>query len=114
MLWRVGVDSEGRGVIRLNNAALGQHLDAATMFPQRFAPKVTSFDAGGLQSPTNPGQNIPGDGIMVVKMTGTKYEQVLPTTIGTQACDSKNLIKLTGSVVDRAKLDANRISQAGK
>ena len=76
--------------------------------------KVTSYDAGGLQSPTNPGQNIPGNCIMVVKMTGTKYEQVLPTTIGTQACDPKYLIKLTGPVVDRAKLDANRISQAGK
>jgi hypothetical protein len=49
-----------------------------------------------------------------VKLTGTKYEQVLPTTIGTQACDPKYLIKLIGPVVDRAKLDANRISQAGQ
>ena len=76
--------------------------------------KVTSFDAGGLQSPANPGQNIPGNCALVVKLTGTKYEQVLPTTIGTQACDPKYLVKLTGPVVDRAKLDANRISQAGK
>jgi hypothetical protein len=66
-----------------------------------------------MQSSTNPGANIPGDCALVVKMTGTKYEQVLPTTIGTQACDPKYLVKLTGPVVDRAKLDANRISQAG-
>ena len=76
--------------------------------------KVTSFDAGGLQSPTNPGQNKPGNCSMVVKLTGTKYEQVLPTTIGTQTCDPKYLVSLTGPVVDRAKLDSNRISQAGK
>ena len=76
--------------------------------------KVTSYDAGGLQSPTNSGANIPGDCGLIVKLTGTKYEQVLPTTIGTQACDPKYLIKLTGPVVDRAKLDSNRISQAGQ
>ncbi|MEX1216932.1 MAG: ABC transporter substrate-binding protein [Acidimicrobiales bacterium] len=76
--------------------------------------KVNKFDAGGLQSPTNPGENIPGDCGLVVKLTGTAYAQVLPTTIGTQSCDPKYLIKLTGPVVDRAKLDANRISQAGK
>lgn len=73
--------------------------------------KVHSFDAGGLQSPTDPGANKPGDCAMVLKLTGTKWEQVLPTTIGTQACDAKYLVKLTGPVVDRAKLDASRISQ---
>lgn len=76
--------------------------------------KVTSFDAGGLQSPSNPGGNMPSECAMVLKLTGTKYEQVLPTTIGTQKCDSKYTVKVTGPVVDRAKLDANRISQAGK
>ena len=76
--------------------------------------KVESFDAGGLQSATNPGKNLPGDCAMVLKMNGTTYEQVLPTTIGTQACDPKYLVKLAGSVVDRAQLDANRISQAGR
>ena len=73
--------------------------------------KVHSFDAGGLQSPTDPGANEPGDCAMVLKLNGTKWEQALPTTIGTQACDPKYLIKLTGAVVDRAKLDANRISK---
>jgi ABC-type branched-subunit amino acid transport system substrate-binding protein len=76
--------------------------------------KVTSYDAGGLQSATNPGANKPGDCALVVKMTGTKYEQVLPTTVGTQNCNPKTLVALAGPVVDRAKLDANRISQAGQ
>ncbi len=73
--------------------------------------KVTSYDAGGLQSPTNPGANMPGDCAMVLKLTGTKYTQFLPEKVGTQSCNSKYLIKLTGPVVDRAKLDANRISK---
>ena len=73
--------------------------------------KVTKYDAGGLMAPSNPGENKPTDCALVVKMTGTTYEQVLPTTIGTQKCDPKYLVKLTGPVVDRAKLDANRISQ---
>lgn len=76
--------------------------------------KVTTYDAGGLQSSTNPGANMPGDCGLVLKMKGSIYEQVIPTTIGTQTCDSKYLVKLSGPVVDRAKLDANRISQAGK
>lgn len=76
--------------------------------------KVTSFDAGGLQSPANPGENLPGDCAMVLQMKGSLYEQVIPTTIATQTCDSKYLVKLSGPVVDRAKLDSKRISQAGK
>ena len=75
--------------------------------------KVTSYDAGGLQSPTNPGGNMPSNCAMVLKMNGTKYEQVLPTKIGEFACDPKYLVKIAGPVVDRAKLDSNRISQAG-
>ena len=74
--------------------------------------KITSYDAGGLQSPTNPGGNKPGDCSMVVKLSGTKFEQVLPTTIGTQACNPKYLVSLTGPAVDRAKLDGTRISRA--
>lgn len=76
--------------------------------------KVTSFDAGGLQTPTNPAANKPGDCGMVLKLTGQKYEQVLPSKTGTFACDPKYLVKIAGPVVDRAKLDGNRISQAGK
>lgn len=76
--------------------------------------KVTDYTAGGLQSPTDPAGNKPGNCAMVLKMTGTKYEQVLPAKTGEFACDAKYLVKLTGPVVDRAKLDANRVSQAGK
>lgn len=69
--------------------------------------KVHDYDAGGLQSPTDPGKNLPGNCAMVLKLNGTKWEQVLPTTLGTQACDPKYLVKISGAVVQRANLDAN-------
>lgn len=76
--------------------------------------KVTNYTAGGLQSPTDPAGNKPGSCAMVMKLTGTKYEQVLPAKTGEFACDPKYLVKLVGPVVDRANLDANRISQPAK
>ncbi|CAB4556346.1 unannotated protein [freshwater metagenome] len=69
--------------------------------------KVHDYDAGGLQSPTDPGKNLPGNCGMVVNLQGTTWKQVLPTTLGTQACDPKYLVKISGAVVDRANLDAN-------
>ena len=89
--------------------ACGSNLTSTCVISE--LKKVTSYDAGGLQSPTNPGANMPGDCAMVVKLTGTKYVQFLPEKVATQTCDPKSLIKLTGPVVDRAKLDANRISK---
>ncbi len=71
---------------------------------------VDEFTAGGLQAAANPGGNLPGDCGMVLKMSGTTYEQVLPSTIGEFQCSEDYLVTLTGPVVDRAALDANRIA----
>ena len=49
---------------------------------------------------------------MTLKMNGTAYEQVFPTTMAEMDCNPKYLVTITGPVVDRAKLDANRISTA--
>ena len=48
---------------------------------------------------------------MTLQMSGTGYKQVFPTTIAKMDCDPKYLVKITGPVVDRAKLDANRVSR---
>lgn len=72
--------------------------------------KVHDYDAGGLQSPTDPGKNLPGSCAMVLNLQGTTWKQVLPTTLGTQACDPKYLVKISGAVVGRANLDANGFS----
>ena len=74
--------------------------------------KIDSFDAGGLQAPTDPGKNLPGTCGMTLQMQGTEYKQVFPTTVGEMQCDPKFMVSLTGPVVDRAKLDANRLSTA--
>ncbi len=74
--------------------------------------KVHEFTAGGLQSATDPGANLPGVCGMVLKLNGTEYEQVLPTATGEMECSQDYLVSISGPVVDRAKLDANRISTA--
>ena len=73
---------------------------------------VNDFTAGGLQAPANVGANIPAICGMTLKMNGTAYEQVFPTTIAEMDCNQKYLVDIAGPVVDRANLDANRISQA--
>jgi len=73
---------------------------------------VKDFTAGGMQAPANVGANIPAICGMTLKMNGTAYEQVFPTTIAKMDCDQKYLVDIAGPVVDRANLDANRISQA--
>ena len=53
----------------------------------RVLRNVNAYDASGLQSPTDPGANLPGNCAMVLRVRGTRYEQVLPSDIATQACD---------------------------
>ena len=74
---------------------------------------VNKWDAGGLQATTNPGANLPPDCGMLVKLESTKYVQVAPAKIGQMECSDKFVGTVAGPVVAAAKLDANRISQAG-
>jgi ABC-type branched-subunit amino acid transport system substrate-binding protein len=74
--------------------------------------KVKDYTAGGLQAPAQVGTNTPAICGMTLKMNGTAYEQVFPTTQAEMDCNQKYLVKIAGPVVDRAKLDANRISTA--
>ena len=73
---------------------------------------VNDYTAGGLQAPANVGANIPAICGMTLKMNGTAYEQVFPTTIGRDGLQPEVPGDIAGPVVDRANLDANRISQA--
>ena len=74
--------------------------------------EVKDFDAGGLQATADPGDNMPGDCSMVLKLNGTSYEQVLPAENGEFACSQDYIVEISGPVVDRAALDENRISTA--
>jgi flagellum-specific peptidoglycan hydrolase FlgJ len=44
-------------------------------------------------------------------LKGTNFIRVEPEKPGTYACDPSYAAKLSGPVVQRAKLDANRIAQ---
>jgi hypothetical protein len=73
--------------------------------------KVTSWTGGGLHSEGNPAGNLPATCGMVLKVTGTNFERVYPTEPGTLDCSADYATKVTGPLIDRAKLDANRIAQ---
>jgi ABC-type branched-subunit amino acid transport system substrate-binding protein len=84
----------------LTRECVASHLD-----------KVTSWDGGGLSPPTNPGENLPGECGMLLKMEGTKFVRVTPKKAGTFDCDPSFASKVTGPLLERAHLDANRHSQ---
>ena len=71
---------------------------------------ITSWEAGGLHTETNPGENLPPECGMILKLDGTSWIQAFPEEEGEMVCDPEGNIELTGRVVDQAELDENRIS----
>ena len=74
---------------------------------------ISDWTAGGLHAPTQPSKNLPPDCGVVLKLNGTKYEQFYPETQGTFNCDPKYVAQVTGPVVDKANLNADRVAQPG-
>ena len=72
--------------------------------------KVTSWTGGGMHAEANPGENLPPECGLVLKLEGTKYVQFYPEEAGTYDCSPDYVKKVTGPVVDKANLDANRIA----
>jgi ABC-type branched-subunit amino acid transport system substrate-binding protein len=72
--------------------------------------RVTSWTGGGLHAESNPGENLPPECSMILKLDGTSWVQVHPEEEGEFFCDADSGIELTGRVVDQAQLDANRVS----
>ena len=75
--------------------------------------KVTSWTGGGLHSEGNPAENLPATCGMVLKVSGTEFERVYPEEPGTLDCSEDYVQPVTGPLLERAKLDANRIAQLG-
>jgi hypothetical protein len=71
---------------------------------------VTSWEAGGLHTETNPGENLPPECNMLLKLDGTSWVQAYPEEEGEMVCNPEGNIELTGRVVDQAELDENRVS----
>jgi hypothetical protein len=70
--------------------------------------KVTKWTGGGLHAETNPGENLPPQCGLVLKLTGTKWTRFFPEKAATYDCSPDYVKKVTGPVVDRVALDANR------
>lgn len=73
---------------------------------------ITDWTAGGLHAPTNPASNLPPKCGVTLKLSGTKWVRFAPKEAGKLDCSDSYVVKVTGPVVDKAKLDSNRISQA--
>jgi ABC-type branched-subunit amino acid transport system substrate-binding protein len=70
--------------------------------------KTTKWTGGGLHAETNPGENLPPQCGLVLKLTGTKWTRFFPEKAGSYDCSPDYVKKVTGPVVDRVALDANR------
>jgi hypothetical protein len=71
--------------------------------------KITKWTGGGMHAPTDPGDNHGPDCGMLLRLQGTKYVQVYPTTIGKFDCSPSYTVKLPASAVT-VKLNADRIA----
>jgi ABC-type branched-subunit amino acid transport system substrate-binding protein len=72
---------------------------------------IHEWTGGGLHAKADPGANLPSDCGLLLGLKGTNFIRVEPEKPGTYACDPSYAAKLSGPVVQRAKLDANRIAQ---
>jgi ABC-type branched-subunit amino acid transport system substrate-binding protein len=72
---------------------------------------ITEWTAGGLHAAGNPGENLPSDCGILMKLTGTTFERVVPEETATYDCDPSYAAETSGPVLERSKLDADRISQ---
>ncbi|GAA2727460.1 ABC transporter substrate-binding protein [Actinocorallia aurantiaca] len=71
--------------------------------------KVHEWDGGGLHAPTDPGANMPAKCSMMLKLTGSEFEQVLPAEAGKFQCADDNVVKIDKKLWG-TKLNADRIS----
>lgn len=72
---------------------------------------ITDWTGGGLHASANPGANIPSSCGLMLGMSGQSYVRLAPEEPATYQCDPDAVVTVTGPVIDRARLDGNRISQ---
>jgi hypothetical protein len=72
--------------------------------------QITSWDGGGLHAESNPGENLPPECSLLLKLDGTEWVQVYPEEPGEFACDPEGSFQLSGRVVDQAQLGEDRVS----
>jgi ABC-type branched-subunit amino acid transport system substrate-binding protein len=72
--------------------------------------KIPEWTGGGLHAKTNPSSNLPPDCGIVLKLEGGEFKRVFPEAAGEFDCGADFVQPVTGDVVTRAALNADRIS----
>jgi hypothetical protein len=72
--------------------------------------QVTSWTGGGMHAETNPGENMPPECGMLLKLDGTEFIQVYPEEQGEFSCEDNYTQPISGRVVEQANLNDDRVS----
>jgi Periplasmic binding protein len=72
--------------------------------------KIKKWDGGGLHAETSPGDNMPPECSLLLKLEGTTWVQAFPETPGEFDCNPDGAFELSGRVVDQAQLGPDRVS----
>jgi ABC-type branched-subunit amino acid transport system substrate-binding protein len=75
---------------------------------------LPQWTGGGLHAPTHPADNKPPECGLVLKLTGTAYQQWNPAQAGQFDCNPDYVVPVTGAVVDQAALGPDRVSTKHK
>jgi ABC-type branched-subunit amino acid transport system substrate-binding protein len=97
LLWATAAKACGSDLTR---ECVGEQLDT-----------ITSWTGGGMHAEANPGENLPSECGLLLKMEGTSYVRVYPEEPGTYDCDPSYAAEVFGPERERANLDENRIAQ---
>ncbi|MCU1486865.1 MAG: hypothetical protein JWN67_3611 [Actinomycetia bacterium] len=94
LLWATSVEACGADVTR--DCVLEHALS------------IHDWDGGGLSGKADVGENRPSTCGLVVTLDGTSWKQVAPGKAGTFDCNPDNVQPVTGAVVDKVRLGADR------
>jgi ABC-type branched-subunit amino acid transport system substrate-binding protein len=114
------VNADGGSVSQLGEQAVSSFLLWATAAKEcgstltrqcivNNMSKVHSWTGGGLHAASDPGNNMPPQCGLLVKLNGTKWERAYPTKPGTFDCDPKYIAKVPENLWS-TKLNSNRIA----
>jgi ABC-type branched-subunit amino acid transport system substrate-binding protein len=72
--------------------------------------KIDKWTGGGLHAPVNPASNKPPECGITIKLEGNKFVRFDPKAEGQYDCNPDYVKQVTGPVVDRVQLNADRVS----
>ncbi len=96
LLWATAAKACGSDLTR---ECVSQQLD-----------RTHEWDGGGMHGSADPGNNEPTRCGVLMKLDGTAFVRVTPEQAGTLDCDPSHVVAVTGDVVTRHDIGADRIA----